>query len=231
MIRYYDSGASRKCIRLFNRYKEREIFVSIAEPTGLVSRSSMLEKFRANFPLPPEKWDNYISRFTRIQVPARTILLREGDISRRAYLIEKGCLRVWFINKGADMTFQFFFENNTVSSIESFRKGIPSLCSLETIEPCTLWWIDKTDLDHILNEVSEIPAVRNQILDALFERTLHYMEHFLSFIRDTPQERYANLLTQRPHIVQRVPQHYIASYLGISSVHLSRIKAKLARGK
>lgn len=191
----------------------------------------MLEKFKANFPLSPEKWDDYVGRFSRMQVPARTVLLREGDISRKAYLIEKGCLRVWFNNKGEDMTFQFFFENSTVSSIESFKKGIPSLFSLETIEPCTLWWIDKTDLDTILEEVSEIPAVRNQILEALFARTLHYMEHFLSFIRDTPQERYANLLTHRPHIIQRVPQHYIASYLGISSVHLSRIKAKLARGK
>jgi len=191
----------------------------------------MLENFKANFPLPQEKWDDYISRFKRIQVPARTILLREGAISRKAYLIEKGCLRVWFNNKGEDMTFQFFFENSTVSSIESFKKDIPSPVSIETIEPCTLWWIDKSDAFEILDEVSEIPAIRNQILDALFDRTLNYIEHCFSFIRDTPQERYLNLLIQRPHIVQRVPQHYIASYLGISSVHLSRIKAKLARKK
>ena len=172
-----------------------------------------------------------MGRFNRIQVPARTVLLQEGDISRKAYLIEKGCLRVWFNNNGEDMTFQFFFENSTVSSIESFRKNIPSLFSIETIEPCTLWWIDKTDVDNLLEEVTEIPALRQQILDAMFERTLHYMQHFLSFIRDTPQERYLNLLTERPHIVQRVPQHYIASYLGISSVHLSRIKNKLAHKK
>lgn len=191
----------------------------------------MFEKFRPNFSVSPEKWDDYVSRFKRVQVPARTMLLQEGDISRKAYLIEKGCLRVWFNNKGEDMTFQFFFENSTVSSIESFRKNIPSLFSIETIEPCTLWWIDKTDVDSLLEEVTEIPAVRNQILNAMFERTLHYMEHFLSFIRDTPQERYENLLTQQPYIVQRVPQHYIASYLGISRVHLSRIKQKLARGK
>ncbi len=191
----------------------------------------MLDKFRTKFPFPPEKWDDYVSRFKRIQVPARTVLLREGDILRKAYLIEKGCLRVWFNNKGEDMTFQFFFENNTVSSIESFKKSIPSLFSIETIEPCTLWWIDKADIDTIIAEISEIPSVRTQMLEAMFDRTLHYMEHFLTFIRDTPLERYENLLAQRPHIVQRVPQHYIASYLGISSVHLSRIKNKLARGK
>ncbi|SFE32640.1 Crp/Fnr family transcriptional regulator [Spirosoma endophyticum] len=189
----------------------------------------MFEKFRKNFPVSVEKWEEYTGYFHQIQVPARTVLLREGDISRKAYLVEKGCLRVWFNRKGEDITFQFFFENRTVSSIESFRNSVPSLFSIETVEPCTLWWIDKASIDKILEEVSAIPAIRSQILEALFGRTLDYMKHFLSLIRDTPQERYENLLTQNPHIVQRVPQHYIASYLGVSRVHLSRIKAKIAR--
>ncbi|WP_254560581.1 Crp/Fnr family transcriptional regulator [Dyadobacter diqingensis] len=201
------------------------------KPDDSQNLSTFLEKFRANFPVPSEKWDSYLGRFKRIQVPAKTVLLHEGDISRKAFLIEKGCLRVWFNNNGDDVTFQFFFENNTVSSIESFRKNIPSLFSIETIEPCTLWWIDKLDVEFLLADVSEIPAMRDQILDVMFGRTLHYMQHFLSFIRDSPQQRYVNLLTQQPYVVQRVPQHYIASYLGISRVHLSRIKNKLARKK
>jgi CRP-like cAMP-binding protein len=193
------------------------------------SLSAMFDKFRNNIPVHPDKWDEYVNLFKPIRVPSRTILLAEGDISRKAYLIEKGCLRVWFNNKGEEVTFQFFFENSTVSSIESFRRNTPSLFSIETIEPCTLWWIDKADVENMLEEVSEIPAIRTQILEVMFGRTLHYMQHFLSFIRDSPQERYENLLAHQPHIVQRVPQHYIASYLGISRVHLSRIKGKLAR--
>jgi CRP-like cAMP-binding protein len=191
----------------------------------------MLEKFRNHFPIPPDKWDDYTSRFRHIQVPARTILLHEGDISRKVYLIEKGCLRLWFDNKGEEVTFQFFFENSPMSSIESFKNNTPSLCSIETIEPCTLWWIDKSDLESMLQEVIEIPSVRDQLMDTLFERTVNYIQHFRSFIRDTPMERYVNLLTQKPHIVRRVPQHYIASYLGISRVHLSRIKNKLTKTK
>ncbi|GAB3927704.1 Crp/Fnr family transcriptional regulator [Larkinella terrae] len=164
-----------------------------------------------------------------MQVAPKTILLKEGDISHKAYLIEKGCLRVSFDKNGTDVTFQFFFENSTVSSIESFTKGLPSEFSIETVEACTLWWIDKTDIERILNEVITIPAMRKQILNTMFERTINYMHHFLSFIRDTPEQRYLNLLEQKPYVVQRVPQHYIASYLGISSVHLSRIKARIAR--
>ncbi len=189
----------------------------------------MLEKLKANFPLLHDRWDDYVSCFRCMQVPAKTILLKEGEISRRAYLVEKGCLRVWFDKNGTDVTFQFFFEKSTVSSIESFTKGLPSEFFIETVEPCTLWWIDKADIEKILSEVSAIPAVRKQILDAVFERTINYMQHFLSFIRDTPEQRYLRLLEQKPYVIQRIPQHYIASYLGISGVHLSRIKAKIAR--
>jgi CRP-like cAMP-binding protein len=55
------------------------------------------------------------------------------------------------------------------------------------------------------------------------------MNKFLSFIRDSPAERYQRLLEDSPEIIQRVPQHYIASYLGISPVHLSRIRNKIKR--
>lgn len=66
-------------------------------------------------------------------------------------------------------------------------------------------------------------------MDAIFERTFDYMKHFFSFIKHIPLQRYLNLVKDKPHLVQRVPQHYIASYLGISTVHLSRIKSKLAK--
>ncbi|HVX01431.1 MAG TPA: hypothetical protein VHA52_13495 [Candidatus Babeliaceae bacterium] len=97
--------------------------------------------------------------------------------------------------------------------------------------PCILWYIHKKDIDNIIAEISNIPALRDKFIDAIFERTFDYMKHFFSFIKDTPRQRYLNLLAQRPQIVQRIPQHYIASYLGISTVHLSRIKGKLAKGK
>jgi len=190
-----------------------------------------LEKFRDYFPVSPAIWQSYADCFERIEVPAKTILLQEGAVSKTAFLIEKGCLRVWFDSNGEEVTFQFFFENATVSSIESFKKSIPSLFSIETIEPCVLWRISKKDVDKLLQEVSQQPAVCNLIVDKLFDRTLNYMQHFLSFIRDTPQQRYLHLLENQPHIIHRVAQHYIASYLGISRVHLSRIKNKLARNR
>ena len=111
--------------------------------------------------------------------------------------------------------------------VESFKKNIPSIVTIETIEPCILWVISKKDMDRLMSESFEIPGIREKLIDVLFDRNIHYMKHCLSFIKDTPQQRYLNLITEKPHIVQRIPQHYIASYLGVTKVHLSRIKNKL----
>lgn len=191
----------------------------------------MFEQFRNKFPLDDSKWNEYTSYFKRLEVPAKTILLEEGEISKRLFIIEKGCIRVWFNNNGKDLTTQFFFENQNVASIESFVKKLPSPVFIETIEPAVLWWIHKSDIDIILEEIKEIPELRDQFIDKIFQRTFDYIRHFVSFIKDSPVQRYLNLIEENPQIVQRVPQHYIASYLGVSTVHLSRIKSKLLQRK
>lgn len=191
----------------------------------------MFKQFRNKFPLTDEKWNEYTSHFHRLEVPAKTILLEEGEISKKLFIIEKGCVRVWFNNNGKDLTTQFFFENQSVASIESFMKKSVSPASIETIEPAILWWIHKHDLDKILEEIKEIPELRDRLIDMLFQRTFDYMKYFVSFIKDSPTQRYLSLIEERPQIVQRVPQHYIASYLGITTVHLSRLKSKLVHKK
>lgn len=189
----------------------------------------MFEQFKNRFALPPNQWANYESLFKRLEVPAKTTLLKEGEVPKKLFLIERGCIRVWFNHQGRDITFQFFFENSTVASIESFRKKWPSPVAIQTIEPSVLWWIHKKDWDRIFAELTAIPEYRNRFIDAVFERTFDYMKHFFSFIKDTPTQRYLNLVKEKPQVIQRVPQHYIASYLGISTVHLSRIKNKLSQ--
>jgi len=191
----------------------------------------MFNQFRNKFPITDEKWYEYISYFNRIEVSTKTVLIDEGEVSKKLFIIEKGCVRVWFNNNGKDLTSQFFFENQSVASIESFIKKFPSPVVVETIEPSVLWWIHKNDLDKIIEEIKEIPQLRDKLIDMLFQRTFDYMKHFFSFIKDSPTQRYLNLIEEKPQIVQRVPQHYIASYLGVSKVHLSRIKSQLLQKK
>lgn len=173
-------------------------------------------------------WDDYRHLVKEINVPAKTTLLQEGEVSKNAYFIKKGCLRIWFNNNGKDVTFQFFFENQGVSSIESFKSGQPSLFSIESIEPSTLLVISKSNLELM---VKEIPGYQAFMQEHIFQRLNHYSKLFLSHIKNNPQERYLELLAESPHIIQRVPQHYIASYLGITPVSLSRIRNKVLAEK
>ncbi|MBZ4188427.1 Crp/Fnr family transcriptional regulator [Niabella sp. 3A5MI-3] len=167
------------------------------------------------------EWGKYLPLFKRLELPARKILLREGQVSKTAYFIEKGCLRIWFNNNGKDITFQFFFEGEGVSSVESFRTNQPSLFNLESIEPCIVHHISREDFQSILDQS---PVIKKEIEDHMVQRLIFYQKLFLSRIKNSPQERYKELLEQRPDILQRIPQHYIASYLGITPVSLSRIR-------
>jgi CRP-like cAMP-binding protein len=191
----------------------------------------MLFHFKDKFPQLTPYWDKYLEFQKRMEVPAKKVLLEEGKVSEHYIFVEKGCIRAGFNNNGIDKTVQFFFEKEGLTSFESFLKTTPSLFTIETIESSIIYLLPKIHVNNLMAELSREPGFLKLILDVSAERQLHYMHEFVSFIRDTPEQRYQNLLNERPHIIQRVPQHYIASYLGISRVHLSRIKSALARKK
>jgi len=167
------------------------------------------------------EWLRYASFFKEEKIKAKTTLLAEGHISNRAFFIEKGAVRLWFNNAGNDVTFQFFFEGESVSSIESFRSGKASLYSIESIENCIIRSISK---EHLLEVIEKSPLIKQEMEDSIFNRLINYQHLFLSRIKDNPETRYNDLLANHPKILQRVPQHYIASYLGITAVSLSRIR-------
>lgn len=156
-----------------------------------------------------------------LSIPPKTILLEEGKIADRLYLIRKGCLRLFFYNEGKDITFQFFFEGDFVASFDSLYKRKPSLFSLESIEPTEVSVVKR---DVFYNLIEKTPSLRQVYEEKLIDRFRVYQQLFLSRIKNTPQQRYEELLKEYPNIIQRVPQHYIASYLGITPVSLSRIR-------
>lgn len=158
---------------------------------------------------------------SRLSIPTKTILLEEGKVADKLFLIHKGCLRLFFYNDGKDITFQFFFEGDFVASFDSLYTQQPSLFSLESIEPTELTFITKDDFYELIEENL---SIRKEYEKKLIERFRVYQQLFLSRIKNTPQQRYEELLKEYPKVIQRIPQHYIASYLGITPVSLSRIR-------
>lgn len=158
-----------------------------------------------------------------LYVPSKSILLEKGEIAEKLYLIRKGCLRLFFYNEGKDITFQFFFEGDFVASFDSLYNRMPSLFYLESIEPTELTAIRR---DEFYNQINNDLSLRQLYEEKLIDRFHAYQQLFLSRIKNTPQQRYKELLKEYPYIIQRIPQHYIASYLGITPVSLSRIRSR-----
>src|SRR5215510_14850908 len=97
-------------------------------------------------------WTKYLHLCERLEIPAKKILLKEGQIAHHTYYLEKGCVRIWFNDAGKDVTLNFFFEGEGVSSIESFRTEKPSAYYLESLEPSIIYSISRKNFSFILDD-------------------------------------------------------------------------------
>lgn len=163
--------------------------------------------------------------FYTITVPKKTVLLRQGEIADRIYVVNKGALRLWHSTPdGRDITIQFFFNGQIVSSFESFYLHVPSNFSLETICDCSLSYATREDILPLLESSG---YTLHFLTDYACHRLITYINLFLSRIEHSPEDRYRLLLHERPELLELVPHHYIASYLGISATSLSRIRRRV----
>jgi CRP-like cAMP-binding protein len=183
-----------------------------------------LDQLRETIPGLKKRWAKYAPYCSEMKVGARTVILKEGEIPRRIFFVKQGCLRASVAARGKEVTFQFFFEGDAVASSEGFRSRQPSTISITAIEPSVLFTMSREGFGKI---VHDFPVVKDIMLETAFRRFEHYARLFLSYISNTPRQRYLALLQGDPRIMERVPQRYIASYLGITPVSLSRIRGRL----
>jgi len=150
-----------------------------------------------------------------------------GSICRHFGFVLTGSVRYYHIIDGNDVTGYFSFEREFVSSYKSFLTGEPCNNYIQALEPTQIILISKPNLDKML---------ANPMLAYKMERFGRLVaEHYLicyedrvnSFITQTPEERYLKLLETGREVLQRMPQHYIANFLGITPVSLSRIRKRI----
>lgn len=159
--------------------------------------------------------------------PQGTVLIRQGEPAPVCYFILQGCLRMFFVDEeGHERTTEFFAEEQSATIFDSFRNGTPSPFSVECVEECLLL---AGDLNSEQSMTDEIPALSEIIRNAMeYEFAGKQREHG-SFKALSPEERYRHVLETRPGLAGRVPQHQLASYLGVAPESLSRIKNRLHR--
>ena len=161
--------------------------------------------------------------FQKISVSKNEFLLNEGQVCRHLYFLETGALRGFYTLDGKEITHWFGFEKDFVTSFHSFITHEPAVENIQLLEGSILWAISKETLTNLFNQYHEIERLMRIAYEKYYIRL---EERFVNAQFKTASERYENLLRQSPHILERVPLGYIASYLGISQETLSRIRSK-----
>lgn len=158
--------------------------------------------------------------------PKKTVLLREGEICQFEGYIQKGCVRVYYLDdNGFEVTILFAIEDWWISDIASFQEQKPSRLYIETLEDSEIFMLNPTTKEKLLTEIPKF----ERVFRMLVQRNLSTLQNRLvNTISKTASERYLEFIKVYPSIPQRVAQYYIASYLGVSKEFVSTIRKRLA---
>jgi CRP-like cAMP-binding protein len=152
-----------------------------------------------------------------------TVLLKEGQYSNEAYFVLKGCLRSYYIIDGEEKTTAFYTEMEAVNPLCVITKGA-SEYYISCIEDCLLG-ISNPEME--MEMFTKFPKFETMCRIFAEEQAAKQRIDFDEFKTSSPEQRYLNLLQKRPDLIQRVPQHQLASYLGIKPQSLSRLRARI----
>ena len=154
-----------------------------------------------------------------------TTLQRQGDIPTKCYFVLSGCVRQYSIDEmGKEVTSNFYTEEQAISNFNHHKQDKSSAYTLTCLEDCTLVVGDLETEQDMYNKYSQLEIMTRYMTEQNFGEV---QDELASFIASSPEERYKGLLQKRPHLINRVPQHQLASYLGITPESLSRIKKRI----
>ncbi|MBE1443864.1 CRP-like cAMP-binding protein [Paenibacillus sp. OAS669] len=155
-----------------------------------------------------------------------SILLRQGDIPTKCYFILKGCIRQYAVDaSGREVTSNFYTEEQAVVIYNEHSESKSSNYMLTCLEDCVLVVGNLATINDTYNKYPQLESMTNRMTVEIFGSV---QEDFANFIASSPEERFKSLLHKRPGLIDRVPQHQLASYLGVTPESLSRIKKRIS---
>lgn len=187
---------------------------------------ALIRYFQKIQPLSPGAADAIRSICTPLTFKKGKELQPVGKVCRTIYFIEKGCARIFYFKGDTDVTEYFAFENSLIARVESLFTGLPSRKGIQLLEDSDIIALDAIALKGLYESFPAIERLMRKVTEAGYIETVHRLES-LQF--HTAEERYRDLVREHPEIIRRVPQKFIASYLGITPVSLSRIRSTAAR--
>lgn len=157
-------------------------------------------------------------------IKKNTHLVDEGQTCNLCYFVLKGCLRQYVIQDGIEKTVAIYTEDQAVNYYSNQREQQRSDSYLISVEDAVLLVGNPEKDKEIFSRFPALADITRKMIETDFGKTQHALA---KIITSSPEQRYMNLLDERPELLQRVPQHVIASYLGVTPESLSRIRKRI----
>ena len=171
------------------------------------------------------EWSLLVPHLQEKELKKNGFFIQEGKKEKNIAFVVEGNLRQFYTKDGEEKTTYFYFENHLMSSYISCITGRPSQLSIEALTNCRLLVFTYQTLQSLYNQSQQWERFGRQLAEYL---AIGLEERMVGLLMLSPEERYSQLLeSNKQKILERIPQHYIANYLGITPVSLSRIRKRI----
>lgn len=173
--------------------------------------------------LPTAELDNIVSKFKLKKIKKNEFVLCEGEVCKDLIFVQKGCLRLYYIQNDVEVSVWFALQHSSAIEIYSFISETPTKYFLQAIEETEILYLPKSTLNKLY---STYPKMQEMMRKFWEDVILHLLERFTALQKNTAEQRYLDLL-EKPELLQSIPQKYLASFIGVTPTSLSRIKKNI----
>lgn len=167
-----------------------------------------------------ESLKQILSKFKTKGLRKNDFLLEEGHPCNDFVFVQSGCLRMFYVSEETEVSVWFAFAKSSAIEISSFISGKPSEYSIQAIEDSTVFYLPKTELNKLYETHPQMQTMMRKFWeDAIFQ----LLKRFTALQKDSAEKRYMDLMNNTDY-VQKIPQKYLASFIGVTPTSLSRIR-------
>lgn len=166
------------------------------------------------------------TKFNQLELKKGDFLLKNGENVTNQYYVESGCLRTYFIDdSGKEHTLQFAIHDWWISDYTAFFSAGKAILNIEVLQDSVLYRVSKEDMDVVFTDIKGLETFFRKKMERAFAG---FQKRILANLSQSATERYLDFITNYPNIEQQVKNYHIASYLGITTESLSRIRKELS---
>jgi len=182
------------------------------------------EILHATYTLPPASLDKVLALAEYVELPKGTVLFRDDALAHHVYVLQQGLARVYARRADREVTFWFSDAGGVLVSMRGYTEQAVSYETIELLEDSRLFKLNMAALQQLYRTDVHLANWGRVLVERVWQQA---EQQLIARQFRSAEERYADLLHQHPHLLQRVALGHIASYLGITQVTLSRVRAKL----